>query len=284
MGDGTPEYAGPWSLEHLEAVGLRPSAATLQLLRPVGLAALAGGATTIGGLIAVWRRPDEAMLALMLGLAFGVMVLLSVVELLVRNAMEGQPGTVVLFFALGGAAYYLLAPFIPEVEMGEKPELSDGEEDEEDPDRKKRSWRLGVLMMATMTIHNLPEGLAVAFAAHTKIGPVMALAIAIHNIPEGVIVAGPVYAATNSRGKALLMATASGITEPIGALIAMLLLRPYITQHHLQYLLAFVGGVMLVVSFVELLPEGRKCNSNKRLVQGAAGGAVAMALTLAAGV
>lgn len=69
--------------------------------------------------------------------------------------------------------------------------------------------RLGTLMAVTMTLHNLPEGFAVAFSAFTPLGPVMALAIAVHNIPEGVIVAAPIYAATGSRWKAVGMAAAS---------------------------------------------------------------------------
>ena len=61
-------------------------------------------------------------------------------------------------------------------------------------------------------------------------------------IPEGVIVAAPVYAATGSRWKAIGIATASGLSEPVGALLALLVVRPFLTQQTLQYILAFVGG------------------------------------------
>lgn len=64
-------------------------------------------------------------------------------------------------------------------------------------------------MALTMTLHNLPEGFAVAFSALTPLGPVMALAIAMHNIPEGIIIAAPIYAATGNRWKAVGLATAS---------------------------------------------------------------------------
>lgn len=69
--------------------------------------------------------------------------------------------------------------------------------------------RLGLLMALTMTLHNLPEGFAVAFSSFTDFGPYMALAIALHNVPEGVIVAAPVFAATGSRWKAMATALAS---------------------------------------------------------------------------
>jgi len=64
-------------------------------------------------------------------------------------------------------------------------------------------------MALTMTLHNMPEGFAVAFSAYTPLGPVMAIAIALHNIPEGIIIAAPIYAATGSRWKAIGLATAS---------------------------------------------------------------------------
>jgi ZIP family zinc transporter len=74
--------------------------------------------------------------------------------------------------------------------------------------------RLGLLMAITMTLHNLPEGFAVAFSSFTDIGPVMATAIGVHNIPEGIIVAAPVYAATGSRRQALLMVRPRGHCSP----------------------------------------------------------------------
>ena len=59
-----------------------------------------------------------------------------------------------------------------------------------------RLMRLGILMAVAMTLHNIPEGFAVAFSSFTEIGPIMAIAIGLHNVPEGIIVAAPVYAAT----------------------------------------------------------------------------------------
>lgn len=114
-----------------------------------------------------------------------------------------------------------------------------------------------------------------AFSSFTTVGPVMALAIAggcleqgvtpvcahvlplpvspvtpilllsVHNIPEGIIVAAPVFAATGSRWKALGIATASGLSEPFGALIALLVIYPFLTPLRLHLLLGFVGGIMV---------------------------------------
>ncbi|GIM05518.1 hypothetical protein Vretimale_9986 [Volvox reticuliferus] len=146
--------------------------------------------------------------------------------------------------------------------------------------RAGRMLRLGLLMAVTMTLHNLPEGFAVAFSAFTDFGPIMALAIALHNIPEGVIVAAPIFAATGSRWRAVGIATASGLSEPFGALLSLLLLQPFFTQERLHYLLAFVGGVMLAVCGIELWPEGRNCRNDRHFAGGIIAGSVIMAWTL----
>lgn len=106
-------------------------------------------------------------------------------------------------------------------------------------------WRLGMLMALTMTLHNMPEGFAVAFSAMTDLGPIMALSIAMHNIPEGIIVAGPVFAATGSRWKAVGLALASGMSEPLGACLAVTLVGPFLTHKTLDWMLSFVGGIMV---------------------------------------
>jgi ZIP family zinc transporter len=149
---------------------------------------------------------------------------------------------------------------------------------------KARLMRLGLLMAITMTLHNLPEGFAVAFSSYTSVGPVMAAAIGVHNVPEGIIVAAPVFAATGSRKRALLMATVSGLSEPAGALLALCFIKPYLTPILLQYLLASTGGMMSAVCLIELLPEGRKCRENGALARGVLVGTAVMLGTLYVGV
>jgi ZIP family zinc transporter len=103
--------------------------------------------------------------------------------------------------------------------------------------------------------------------------------------PEGLIIAVPVYAATNSKSKAIALAAASGLSEPIGALFALFALRPFVVSvERLDYVLAAVGGVMLAVCGLELWPEARKCKQDLRVVQGVLLGAVAMGWTLLVGV
>eukprot|EP00798_Chlamydomonas_sp_ICE-L_P020760 gene20760-27581_t len=163
---------------------------------------------------------------------------------------------------------------------------------------------LSPIMAIAIAVHNIPEGIiiaapiyaatgsclkalglatasvsfAVAFSALTGFGPIMAIAIAVHNIPEGIIIAAPIYAATGSRLKALGLATASGLSEPLGAFIALVALKSFLTQERLHYLLAF-----LAVCVIELWPEARSCKNDRGLAWGIAIGSVVMAWTLYVG-
>ena len=152
--------------------------------------------------------------------------------------------------------------------------------------RSSELLRLGFLMAITMTLHNAPEGFAVAFSSFTDFGPVMAFAIAVHNIPEGYIISLPLYLSTGSRWKALGIATLSGLSEPLGALVALMLGRSYpiLTEERIHYVLAFVGGIMAAVSCLELWPEGRKCRQDQRLMWGIIVGGAVMGWTLWVGI
>jgi zinc transporter, ZIP family len=110
-----------------------------------------------------------------------------------------------------------------------------------------------------------------------------AISIAIHNIPEGLIVAAPIYAATGSKLKSLGMAAASGLSEPLGALLGVTLARPFLVESMLDNVLAVVGGVMLSVCVFELWPEGRNCRRDDRLALGSVLGALVIGATLIAG-
>mmetsp|Transcript_30375 Transcript_30375/g.83671 ORF Transcript_30375/g.83671 Transcript_30375/m.83671 type:complete len:410 (-) Transcript_30375:50-1279(-) len=133
------------------------------------------------------------------------------------------------------------------------------EEDDREEDRR-RKCRLAVVLMIALTAHNLPEGFAVAVSAlHSdRLGLVVMFAIAMHNVPEGISIALPVLSATGSRWKALWMSFLSGMAEPLGATIALLLvhsLGDFLSEHVMENLLCTVGGVMCAVAIKELLPE-----------------------------
>lgn len=108
----------------------------------------------------------------------------------------------------------------------------------------------------------------------------VALAVGIHNVPEGLIVAAPIYAATGSRTRAFGVALLSGLSEPLGALFALLFVKPYLTPLRLQYMLACVGGIMTAVCWLELWPAARGCKNDGALARGVLLGGVVMASTL----
>jgi len=267
----------------------------------LGTATLAGLSTTLGGLLAIARPPGEGDLAFLLGTAIGVMSTVSL-ELWIAKAWDRGAFGVTLAVLLGAVAFALLDNAIPTVgEEDHTLELLEGKDTERGVSHhqhipptvsaiaKQRNpaalLRLGLLMALTMTLHNLPEGIAVAFSSGTKIGPLIAVAIAIHNIPEGVIVALPIYAATGSPYRALGLATLSGLSETLGAAIALFVLRPFVqTLAHLDYVLAGVAGVMLSVCVLELGPEAKRCRRNERVVQGVLAGTAVMAFTLWIGI
>lgn len=81
---------------------------------------------------------------------------------------------------------------------------------------------------------------------------------------------------------AIGLATASGLSEPLGALVALLLLRPFLNMERLQYVLASTGGLMLAVSVIELLPEARRCKNDWGMIAGIITGVMVMGVTLMA--
>lgn len=108
---------------------------------------------------------------------------------------------------------------------------------------------------------------------------------ALHNIPEGLVIAAPLYAATGSKLQAVGMTAASGLSEPLGALLALLVFKPFVhSLAQLDYVLAVTGGVMLAVCVLELWPEGRRCGQDAKLLQGTLLGTIIMGWTLYVGV
>ena len=201
--------------------------------------------------------PDRLQKAL-LGFASGVMVAASVWSLLIpaiempqsTGAMQVMPAAV--GFLLGIGFLLLIDELTPHLHIGSnRPE-----------GLKARLSRTTMLALA-VTIHNLPEGMAVgvvlagATEGHANISLMgalaMAIGIAIQNIPEGAIISMPMRAAGNSRWKAFLIGSLSGVVEPIGGLLIILLASLFLPA--MPYLLAFAAGAMMYVVVEELIPE-----------------------------
>ena len=116
--------------------------------------------------------------------------------------------------------------------------------------------RMGLMTAVAIGIHNFPEGLAtfVATLSDPAVGASLAVAIAIHNIPEGLCVAIPVYYATGNRWKAFGWALLSGVSEPIGAAFAWIILKDIMSELVYGILFGLVAGLMVNISIHELIP------------------------------
>lgn len=149
--------------------------------------------------------------------------------------------------------------------------------------------RMGLFTALAIGIHNFPEGLATFLAAlhDPSLGVAIAIAIALHNIPEGISVSVPIFYATGNRKKAFLYSLASGLAEPIGAIIAYIAIRIFVGEGNgvlppqvMGILFGGVAGIMVYISLDELLPTSRAYGKGHDSLFGLVGGMVVMALSL----
>jgi ZIP family zinc transporter len=156
-----------------------------------------------------------------------------------------------------------------------------GEEDEEAA-LQSRLFKTGLFVALGLGIHNFPEGMA-SFAtalSDPELGVAIAIAIAIHNIPEGLAVSAPIYAATGSQAKAFWWSFLSGVAEPAGALLAALVLMPFLSDAVLGGLLAAVAGIMVFIAVDELVPVSHAYGEEHLSIVGIALGMAVMSLSL----
>ncbi|HBO83961.1 MAG: hypothetical protein A2073_06775 [Deltaproteobacteria bacterium GWC2_42_11] len=252
---------------------------TQQFLTAIYLTTLAGLATTIGSIIALfYKEPTPRYMAFTMGFSAGVMILVSFVELLQQGikSIGFTYGHIAFFSGMG--IMYAIDVLFPHDYIMEKHNLH--RHDDAVKDRLKKA---SVFVAAGIAIHNFPEGMA-TFAGtmkSTDTGIAIAAAIAIHNIPEGIAVSVPVYASTGNARKAFLWSTLSGISEPIGALIAGFILLPFLNDTVTGFLLAAVGGLMVFIAFDELLPISHSYGKEHLSIIGVITGMMVMALSLA---
>jgi len=230
------------------------------------------------------NRNVEKML---LGFAAGVMIAASVWSLLLPaiDMTEEQGGIVWLpaaaGFLLGIGFLLLLDSLVPHLHL-----------DSENPEGVKSDFQKTTMLVLAVTLHNLPEGMAVgvtvagAMMGNTGITMAGALAlavgIAIQNFPEGAIISMPLRSVGASRRKAFLYGVLSGVVEPIGAVITILLAEQVVPI--LPYLLAFAAGAMIYVVVEELLPESSQgSHSNVGTLGFALGFLIMMVLDVALG-
>lgn len=249
------------------------------------------GVTALGaGLVFLARTVKPRVLDSMLGFAAGVMIAASFWSLLAPGIeMAGEMGqnpwlTAVIGFMAGGLFMRLTDRLLPHLHPGMGIEKSEG---------IRTSWRRSTLLVMAITLHNIPEGLAVgvAFGAvaaglpSATLGGAVALAIGIglQNFPEGAAVSLPLRREGMGRGRSFLAGQASGMVEPVaGVCGAAFVLH---MQSILPYALCFAAGAMIFVVVEELIPESQRTPANIDMVTIAtmAGFALMMMLDVALG-
>jgi len=200
----------------------------------------------------------------------------------------GERTDLVLEGGQGGEDARLVVEGAPSGEQGSSVEAPMGGSTSAEALSKARSWRLGMLLALVLTVHNLPEGLAVGVSAlkSKELGLLLATAIFLHNVAEGVVIAVPLLAATGNRWLALGITAASGMTEPLGAAIGVLVLRGLSNgdsfEYYLNVVLCAVGGVMLEVSRRELIPQAWRLGDERTVAWGfvVGGGLIGLSIFL----
>jgi ZIP family zinc transporter len=251
------------------------------------------GVTALGAAIVfVTRTVNRRLLDAMMGFAAGVMIAASFWSLLVPSIemaeAQGLPTWLpaVVGFLVGGVFLRFSDAILPHLHVG-----ADVTEAEGIP----TSWRRATLLVLAITLHNIPEGLAVgvtfgaaAIELEVATGATLAGAIALsigiglQNFPEGIAVAMPLRGEGISAGKSFWYGQLSGFVEPISAVVgaaAVLAVRPI-----LPYALAFAAGAMIFVVVEELIPESQRHGNTDLATMGAMGGfAVMMFLDVSLG-
>jgi ZIP family zinc transporter len=284
-----------------------------------GLTVFAGMATGIGSVLAfAVRRTNYRFLAVSTGFSAGVMLYVSFVEIFLKGSDAltarygdywGQWINAASFFG-GILLIGLIDNLIPSAENPHETHPEDEIASTCGPDsdavcvetgaasastehnhniEQGALMRMGLFTALAIGIHNFPEGLATFLAAlqDPALGLAIAIAVALHNIPEGISVSVPIFYATGDRKKAFVYSVLSGLSEPIGAGVAYLVLRlimggdaEVMPPEVMGILFGGVAGIMVYISLDELLPTSRAYGKGHDSLFGLVAGMLVMALSL----
>lgn len=241
------------------------------------------------GVVFIFKEFNQKFLDIMLGFAAGVMIAASFWSLLapaIEMAADGPLPSwapAAIGFMLGGIFLRLVDKFLPHLHLGQEVENAEG---------IKTSWNRSILMVLAITLHNIPEGLAVGVAfgavgagldSASLTGAIaLAIGIGIQNFPEGLAVSMPLRRQGMSRFKSFWYGQMSGAVEPIAAVVgayAVIVSKPL-----LPYALAFAAGAMIFVVIEEVIPESQSNGNGDQATMGAMiGFTVMMILDVALG-
>ena len=205
----------------------------------------------IGYLFIYIKDSTNKILVRSLAFASGVMLLISVVDLipnsfsLISNRYFILPAILLCaIFVVGGIVMSMLIDkYLPDNSYNDS-----------------SLYRVGFVSMLAIFLHNVPEGIATFLASNhdVTLGITLAISIALHNIPEGISVSVPIYYSTGSKKKAFLYTMISGMSEFFGAIFASIFLLNFSNDFFMGCLYSLIAGIMIHISVYELLPASLK--------------------------
>lgn len=247
----------------------------INTLIPLLVSTIAGLSTLIGATLIFFKidkNKYNKFITFCLAFSIAIMIGISVFDLIPESFFQyfsvyGMSKSIILLIV----AFLISYIFITILSMLIKRET-----------KKDDLYRLGILNMIVLIFHNMPEGIATFLSSYQdlSLGIKLALAIMLHNIPEGISIAVPIYYATGSKKLAFCNAFISGMAEPLGAILAFIFLKNYISEMMISIILIIVAGLMITLSIQELLPESLKYKENKALYLGLASGVVLVLINI----
>ncbi len=230
----------------------------------------AGLSTALGGLIVYVRfKNKNKFISFSLSFAASIMLSLSVLELFPESFIKIAS----IYYGLGivmSIIFFILGILLVKI-INKKTPLFGND-----------LYRVGVMSMIALILHNIPEGIATFMASYNNINDGLALGIAImmHNIPEGISIAVPIALSRKSNKRGVIYSLVAGLSEPLGGLLAYLLFKEYINDITISIVLLIVSGIMISISINELLPESFKYDNKRETIIGFILGLIAVIFTL----
>lgn len=223
---------------------------------------LAGISTVLGViLLQIFGKPSTKVLSALLGFAGGIMLAISVFELMPESVELGSMTSAIVGFLLGVLMMFALDKIVPHSHLSEPDNLM-----VENPENFKTAQspmlRTGYLVLFGIALHNIPEGLAIGAGLESspELGLFIAIAIALHNIPEGLAIAGPLKAGGVSAWKLLLFTLIAGLMTPLGTALGLIFFS--ISPVFVGGSLAFAAGAMIYIVNDELIPQANSMHSH----------------------
>ena len=245
------------------------------IIPPLIISTFAGLSTILGCLVIFFKIPKEKynkFITFCLAFSIAIMIGISILDLIPESFFNcthtyGFINTFVILTIAFLISYIIITVLSHLME-------SEG--------IKEDLYKLGILNMLVLIIHNLPEGVATFLSSYQdmSLGIKLALAITLHNIPEGIAIGVPIYYATGKKWKAFRATFISGVAEPLGALLAFFFLKNYVSEIMISIVLMVVAGLMITLSIQELLPKALKYREGKLLAIGLSSGVVVVIINM----